>query len=115
MPRGLLRVRGIEPLRLRIAFVGRAGASAVAEVDPPDEADGLASPAREEEHELLVMGSCATNAGIQEHLSPRLVHDASELSLLLLVESQRLRVGSPQQSPDPDLSSGRGDEEFAEP
>ena len=61
-------VRRIQGLRLRIAQVLGVVPAAVTEIDPADERDLLVVPARAKEDELLVVGSRATDARVQEDL-----------------------------------------------
>jgi hypothetical protein len=64
----------------------------VTEIDPPDERDLLVVPAGAKENELLVVGSRATDARVQEHLASCLVDGACKIALFRLVEPQRLWV-----------------------
>lgn len=87
-------------------------AAPVAEIDPPDERHILVGPIRMVcDHQLLVVGPGASHPLVEQELAARRVHDAGELCLLFLVESDRARVGPPEEASHLDASPREVDQQ----
>src|SRR6185437_15147298 len=92
-------VRSRELHRLRIAFVLRVVATAVPEVDAPDERDVSIGVARvSNDDQLLMMASRSTSPRIQQHLAAILVNASDELRVRCLGLLQDLGLRTPQQT-----------------
>ena len=112
VPGSALSIAAIQVLGLEIAEMVVVIAAPVAEIDPPDERHILVGPIRMVcDHQLLVVGPGASHPLVEQELAARRVHDAGELCLLFLVESDRARVGPPEEASHLDASPREVDQQ----
>ena len=105
VPGSAFPIPAVQALRLRVTAMMNVVPAPVAEIDASDERHVLIGPIRMvRDHQLLVVGSGASDPLVEQELAACRVHDAGELRLLLLVESERAWMRPPEQAANLDAS-----------
>jgi hypothetical protein len=115
VPGSAFSISTVQVLGLWVAEMMNVIAAPVAEIDPSDECHVLIGSTRMMRyHQLLVMGSGPSHPLVEQELAPCRVHDAGELRLLFLVESDRAGVRPPEQASNLDASPREVDQQARE-
>ncbi len=103
MPGRLLAVvLVVEVDGLWVAAMSLVVATAVAEIDAPDERDVARRVLATDDDNLLVVTAATPNALVEQHLASGFVDEAREGQVLALAEVHGLRMGAPEQPADVD-------------